>query len=37
MPGKLLGKHGVVERDGEEYRLTIDPSLLSSAEREELL
>jgi ATP adenylyltransferase len=37
MPGKLLGKHGVVERDGEEYRLTIDPSLLSSAEREELI
>lgn len=37
MPGKVLGKHGVVERDGEEYRLTIDPSSLSSEERDELV
>src|ERR1700690_4228926 len=22
MPGKVLGKHGIVERDGDEYRLT---------------
>jgi ATP adenylyltransferase len=36
MPGKVLGKHGVVERDGNEYRLTIDPSSLSSEERDEL-
>src|SRR6516225_1195213 len=37
MPGKVLGKHGVVERDGDEYRLTIDPSSLSSEERDELM
>ena len=37
MPGKVLGKHGVVERDGDEYRLTIDPSSLSSEERDELV
>src|SRR5262245_56200976 len=36
MPGKVLGKHGVVERNGDEYRLTIDPSL-SSEERNELV
>src|SRR5215831_1217960 len=22
MPGKVLGKHGIVERDGDEYRLS---------------
>src|SRR5262249_20013210 len=37
MPGKVLGKHGVVERDGDEYRLTIDPSSLSSEGRDELV
>jgi len=37
MPGKVLGKHGIVERDGEEYRLAIDPLSLSSAERDELV
>jgi ATP adenylyltransferase len=37
MPGKVLGKHGIAERDGEEYRLTIDPSSLSSDERNELI
>src|SRR5262249_39748032 len=37
MPGKVLGKHGIVERNGEEYRLTIDPSSLSSEERDELV
>jgi ATP adenylyltransferase len=37
MPGKVLGKHGVVERDGEEYRLITDPSSLSSEERGELV
>ena len=37
MPGKVLGKHGVVERDGESYRLTVDPTSLSPAEREELV
>jgi len=37
MPGKVLGRHGIVERDGNEYRLTIDPSSLSSDERDELV
>ena len=37
MPGKVLGKHGIAERDGEEYRLAIDPSSLSSEERDELV
>jgi diadenosine tetraphosphate (Ap4A) HIT family hydrolase/5-methylcytosine-specific restriction endonuclease McrA len=37
MPGKVLGKHGIVERDGEGYRLAIDPSSLSSTERDELV
>jgi ATP adenylyltransferase len=37
MPGKVLSKHGIVERDGSDYRLAIDPSSLSSAEREELI
>ena len=37
MPGKVLGKHGIVQRDGDEYRLTIDPSSLSPKERDELV
>jgi ATP adenylyltransferase len=37
MPGKVLGKHGIVQRDGNEYRLAIDPSSLSSEERDELV
>ena len=37
MPGKVLGRHGIVERNGEEYRLIIDPSSLSSEERDELM
>jgi diadenosine tetraphosphate (Ap4A) HIT family hydrolase len=37
MPGKVLGKHGVVERHGDEYRLTTDPSSLSSEERDKLV
>jgi ATP adenylyltransferase len=37
MPGKALGKHGVVKRDGDGYRLTIDPSSLSSEQRDELV
>ena len=36
MPGKVLGKHGIVQRDGDEYRLTPDPSSLSSEEKDEL-
>jgi ATP adenylyltransferase len=37
MPGKVLGKHGVVVREGDEYRLAIDPSSLSPKERNELV
>src|SRR5262249_30018285 len=37
MPGKVLVKHGIVERDCDQYRLTIDPSSLSAEERDELI
>jgi ATP adenylyltransferase len=37
MPGKVLAKHGVVVRDGDSYRLAVDPSALSSEQRSELL
>lgn len=37
MPGRILAKHGIVEREGDEYRLTTDPSSLSSHERNELV
>jgi diadenosine tetraphosphate (Ap4A) HIT family hydrolase/5-methylcytosine-specific restriction endonuclease McrA len=37
MPGKVLAKHGIVERDRKDYRLTVDTSSLSSEERDELL
>src|SRR5262249_42382422 len=37
MPGKVLAKHGIVERAGDEYRLTVDPSSLSSEERDKLM
>ena len=37
MPGKVLGKHDIVEREGDDYRLTVDPSSLSSDERNELV
>jgi hypothetical protein len=37
MPGKVLGKHGIVQRDGDEYRLTIEQSSLSPEERDELV
>jgi len=37
MPGKVLGKHGIVQREGNEYHLKLDPSLLSASEREELI
>ncbi len=37
MPGKVLAKHGVVVRDGDQYRLATDPSSLSSKERDELV
>jgi diadenosine tetraphosphate (Ap4A) HIT family hydrolase len=37
MPGKVLAKHGIVVRDGDDYRLTVDLSSLSLAERNELV
>jgi diadenosine tetraphosphate (Ap4A) HIT family hydrolase len=37
LPGKVLSKHGVVERDGDEYRLAVDPSSLSAEEQYELV
>jgi ATP adenylyltransferase len=37
MPGKVLAKHGIVERDRDQYRLAIDRSSLSSQERDELV
>jgi ATP adenylyltransferase len=37
MPGKVLSKHGIVEREGEQYRLIIDPSSLSPADRDDLV
>ena len=37
MPGKVLAKHGIVEREGKDYRLSADPSSLSSEERDELV
>lgn len=37
MPGKVLAKHGIVERDGQDYRLKADLSSLSSQERNELV
>src|SRR6516225_3382816 len=37
MPGRVLSKHGIVVRDGDDYRLTNDLSSLSSTERNELV
>jgi diadenosine tetraphosphate (Ap4A) HIT family hydrolase len=37
MPGKVLSKHGIVNREGEGYRLAIDPSSLSTVERDDLV
>jgi diadenosine tetraphosphate (Ap4A) HIT family hydrolase len=37
MPGKVLSKHGIVERDGEHYRLAGAASSLSSEGRKELV
>jgi ATP adenylyltransferase len=37
MPGKVLAKHDIVERDGDQYRLTIDPVSFSPEEREQLV
>ena len=37
MPGKVLSAHEVVRREGNAYRLTLDPSSLSPEQRDELL
>ena len=37
MPGKILAKHGLAERDGNAYRLTGDIASLADAERDELV
>lgn len=37
MPGKVLSNHGVVVKSEESYRLALDPSALSSDERDELV
>jgi ATP adenylyltransferase len=37
MPGKVLSKHGLVERSGTSYRLKPDIAELSPREREELV
>jgi len=37
MPGKILAKHGIVARDGNAYRLAVDPASLSKKERDELV
>jgi hypothetical protein len=37
MLGKVLAKHDIVERDGDQYRLTIDPASFSPEEREQLV
>ena len=37
MPGKVLANHGIVERDADQYRLTVDPSLMTAKERNELV
>jgi ATP adenylyltransferase len=37
MPGKVLSKHGIVERDGESYCLTTDLRSLSQGQRKQLV
>jgi diadenosine tetraphosphate (Ap4A) HIT family hydrolase len=37
MPGVVLRKHGIVDREGDDYRLTIDPFLLTSGQRDDLI
>ena len=37
MPGKVLGNHGMVVRDGDGYRPGIDPKQLGDDERHDLL
>jgi ATP adenylyltransferase len=37
MPGKVLGKHGIVVREGDTYRFTLDSSSLSPDEQHEII
>jgi 5-methylcytosine-specific restriction endonuclease McrA len=37
MPGRVLAKHGLIERDGDGYRLRLDVSAFSPQERATLL
>jgi len=37
MPGRVLAGHGVVQREGDSYRLLLDPHAMSAAERVEIL
>jgi ATP adenylyltransferase len=37
MPGRVLSKHGLVQRDGNSYRLKFDIDTLTKTERDELL
>jgi diadenosine tetraphosphate (Ap4A) HIT family hydrolase/5-methylcytosine-specific restriction endonuclease McrA len=37
MPGKVLSKHHIVRREGDEYHLALDSSSLSSDEQSELI
>ncbi len=36
MPGKVLARHGLVERDGKSYRLVPNADEMSAAQRAEL-
>ncbi|MBL6082281.1 hypothetical protein JMJ56_30355 [Belnapia sp. T18] len=36
-PGPVLSRHGLIERDGDEYRLKTDLKTLTEAERAELI
>jgi diadenosine tetraphosphate (Ap4A) HIT family hydrolase len=37
MPGRVLGRHGIVERVGEDYRLTDDFASLTADQRQRLI
>jgi len=37
MPGRVLGSHGVVRREGNGYRLSVGPDELTAEERQDLI
>ena len=37
MPGRVLASHGIVQRDGDRYRLLLDPQAMSPGERDEIV